>query len=334
MGADNSPDAFVRGAVRAIKETGVEIILFGKEAELCAGVEKLGYRRDFAGLHIENADDVVDPHDDPSNIVRTRPESSMVRGLRFLAEGNGDAFVSAGNTGALLTAATLIAKRIRGIRRAAFCPVVPTASGRAIIVDAGANSVCTPEYLLQFACMGSVYAQKMLNIDKPRVALLNIGTEECKGDDLRKETHKMLSAAGEHGVISFTGNIEARDVPLGGADVVVCDGFSGNVLLKSIEGTALFMSGMLKSIFMKNVFSKAGALLCRSGISGLKKKMDYRETGGSVLLGISKPVIKAHGSSDEVAVYNAIRQASYTAERGVCDIIRENIGLISSSGGI
>ena len=250
----------------------------------------------------------------------------MVVGLRMLAEGGGDAFVSAGSTGALLTAATLVVKRIRGIRRAAMGPVIPTKAGTgAVLIDCGANAECTPEFLLQFAFMGSYYAQKALKIAQPRVALLNIGAEDSKGGALQKETFALLKKAGDAGYLNFIGNVEARDVPLGGADVVVADGFSGNVLLKGIEGTALFMSSMVKDIFKKNLLTKLAALLCMSGIKRMKTKLDYRETGGTLLLGISKPVVKAHGSSDERAIYSAIRQAVQAVEAGFTEDIRQNV---------
>lgn len=332
MGGDNAPDAYLLGAFRAAKELNTDILLVGKGGQLLMKMKELGYDTLPDRVEISNAEETVEMHDEPSNIVRTKRNSSMVQGLRMLAEGAGDAFVSAGNTGALLSAATLVAKRIRGIRRGAFCPAIPTKTGQAVIIDAGANTECTPEFLLQFGCMGSIYAEKMLGIARPRVGLLNNGAESTKGDTLRKETYALLTAAAEKGLIFFTGNVEARDVPLGAVDVVVCDGFTGNVLLKTVEGTALFMGSMVKEIFYRNLLTKIGGLFCKKGTDAMKKKMDYRETGGSVLLGISKPVIKAHGSSDELAVFGAIRQAMLAVESGVCDTIRENIGVITAAG--
>ena len=278
------------------------------------------------GVEIANADDVVDMHDDPATVVKKKKDSSMVVGLNMLKEGGGDAFVSAGSTGALLSAATLTVRRVKGIRRAAMAPQIPTKTGReAVLIDCGATADCTPEFLLQFAFMGSYYAEKVLGIENPRVALLNIGAEDSKGGELQKAVYPLLKQAGEAGAINFTGNIEARDVPLGGADVVVADGFSGNILLKGIEGTALFMASMMKDMFKKNVLTKLAALLCMDGVKAFKKKMDYRETGGTALIGLSKPVIKAHGSSDALAIRNAIRQAIGAVEADVAATLAANM---------
>ena len=249
----------------------------------------------------------------------------MVVGLQMLRDGQGDAFVSAGSTGALLSAATLIVKRVKGIRRAAMGPVVPTKNGGAILIDCGATADCTPEFLLQFAFMGSFYAKKVLKLENPRVALLNIGAEDTKGGELQKKVYPLLMQAGAEGYINFIGNIEARDVPLGGADVIVSDGFSGNILLKGIEGTALFMSDMMKDLFKKNLLTKLAAGLCMSGIKAFKKKLDYRETGGTALIGLNKPVIKAHGSSDALAIRNAIRQARDAVNADIAGQIEVNI---------
>jgi len=252
----------------------------------------------------------VDMHDDPAAVLHKRKNSSMVVGLKMLAEGAGDAFVSAGSTGALLTAATLVVKRVKGIRRAAMAPAFPNkAGGKTIICDCGANAECTPEFLLQFAIVGSLHAKKSLKLDNPRVGLLNIGTEDSKGTALQLAVYPMLQQAHEQGLINFIGNVEARQVPLGEVDVVVCDGFSGNVLLKSIEGTAMFMGSAVKKVFKRNILSKIGYLLCQSGVKDMMKLLDYREIGGTQFLGIKKPVIKAHGSSDARAFYSAVRQA-------------------------
>ena len=234
----------------------------------------------------------------------------MIIGLRLLAEGQGDAFISAGSTGALLSGATLIVKRVKGIRRAAMGPAMPNkAGGQTLIVDCGANAECTPEFLLQFGLVGSAYAQSKLGVANPKVGLLNIGTEDSKGTDLQRQAYGLLKDASDKGLLNFVGNVEARDVPLGAVDVVVCDGFSGNVLLKSIEGTAMFMGSLMKKMFKKNALSKLGYLLCASGVKDMMKLMDYHEIGGTQLLGIKKPVIKAHGSSDALAFRNAVKQA-------------------------
>ena len=269
-------------------------------------------------MEIANADDVVDMHDDPASIIHKRKNSSMVIGLKMLSDGQGDAFVSAGSTGALLTGATLMVKRVKGLRRAAMGPAMPNkAGGKTVIVDCGANAECTPEFLLQFGLVGSLYARKNLGIENPRVGLLNIGTEDSKGTDLQKGAYALLIEAKDAGLVNFVGNVEARDVPLGAVDVVVCDGFSGNVLLKSIEGTAMFMGSLVKRMFKKNVFTMLGALLCKSGLKNMMSMLDYREIGGTPFLGIRKPVIKAHGSSDALAFRNAIAQAVNAAKNDI-----------------
>ena len=310
MGGDHAPKAPVLGALAANKDFGAEITLVGRGEEILTVLKEQGIENLPAGMEIANADEVVDMHDDPANVIRKKKNSSMVIGLRMLAEGQGDAFVSAGSTGALLSGATLIVKRVKGIRRAAMAPSMPTKTGgKVVICDCGANAECTAEFLLQFGIVGAMYAKKTLNIDNPRVGLLNIGTEDSKGTPLQKEAYAMLTEAAEQGLINFVGNVEARGVPLGEVDVVVCDGFSGNVLLKSIEGTAMFMGSRLKAMFKKNVLSKVGYLCVKSGLGELLKLLDYREIGGTQFLGIKKPVIKAHGSSDELAFRNAVRQA-------------------------
>lgn len=327
MGGDHAPQAAVLGACDAAEKLGLDVILVGREPELRAC---LADRALPDGSQIVHAEDVVDMHDDPATVIKKRKDSSMIVGLRMLAEGKADAFVSAGSTGALLSAATLIVKRIRGIRRAAMCPVIPTKTGSCVLIDCGANAECTPEFLLQFAFMGSFAAKKTLGVEKPRVALLNIGTEDTKGGELQTKTYALLRQAAEEGSLHFIGNIEARDVPLGGADVVVADGFSGNVLLKSIEGTALFMASMVKGIFKRNIFTMLCALVCGKGIGELKRKMDYRETGGTPLLGITKPVIKAHGSSDRLAIFHAIRQAAEAVQADVAADITAQLGQMTA----
>lgn len=331
MGGDNAPQEIVVGALRAAKEFNVQLVLVGRGEEILAAMRAGGWDTLPDGVEIANAEDVVDMHADPAEVLKKHKGSSMVQGLKMLSDGQGDAFISAGNTGALLTAATLVVKRIRGVRRAALAPVMPIGSG-AILVDAGANTECTPELLLQFGCMGAFYAKKAMGLPEPRVALLNNGTEETKGDALHKDAYHLLKKADADGLLRFIGNIEAREVPNGGADVIVADGFSGNVLLKSIEGTAIYMSEQLRKIFKRNPLTLLGALLCKRGIDEMKASMDYREVGGSVLIGISKPVIKAHGSSDARAVRGAIRQAITAVESGFCEDIRANVAAMTVSG--
>ena len=315
MGGDHAPEAPVLGAIEAAKAYGMEITLVGRGEAILEVMKKHSIETLPEGMEIANADDVVDMHDDPAAVVHKRKNSSMIVGLRMLADGLGDAFVSAGSTGALLTGATLIVKRVRGIRRAAMAPAMPNKlGGKTVIVDCGANAECTPEFLMQFALVGSAYAKKSFGIANPKVGLLNIGTEDSKGTALQKETYAMLQDAHKEGLINFVGNVEARGVPMGEVDVVVCDGFNGNVLIKTIEGTAMFMGSLMKKMFKKNIFSKIGYLLCQSGVKDMLKLMDYREIGGTQFLGIKKPVIKAHGSSDALAFRNAVKQAADAAQ--------------------
>ena len=315
MGGDNAPQAPVIGALQAAKDYGAQIILVGKGEEILSVMRSQGYNDLPEGIEIALADEVVDMHDDPANVIRKKKNSSMVIGLKMLSDGLGDAFVSAGSTGALLTGATLLVKRVKGIRRAAMGPTMPNkAGGKTVILDCGANAECTPEFLLQFGLVGSIYAQKCLGVENPRIGLLNIGTEDTKGTPLQKEAYALLKAAGDKGIINFVGNTEARDVPLGAVDVIVCDGFAGNVLLKSIEGTAMFMGSLISKMFKKSILSKLAAALVMKDIKAFKKMLDYREIGGTPFLGIRKPDIKAHGSSDALAFRNAVRQAMETPD--------------------
>ena len=331
MGGDNAPEAPVLGAIEAAKSFGSQITLVGRGEEILAVMKKNGIETLPDGMEIANADDVVDMHDDPANVVRKRKNSSMIVGLKMLSEGQGDAFVSAGSTGALLSGATLVVKRVKGIRRAAMGPAMPNkAGGKTVICDCGANAECTPEFLLQFGLVGTLFAKKNLGVSNPRVGLLNIGTEDSKGTPLQKEAYALLTNAHNQGLINFIGNVEGREVLLGGVDVVVCDGFSGNVLLKTIEGTAMFMGSLLKRMFKKNIFSKIGYLLCKSGVADLMKMMDYREIGGTQFLGIKKPVIKAHGSSDVLAFRNAIRQAEEAAKADFSAELEESLKALAA----
>ena len=315
MGGDNAPQAPVSGALQAAKDFGAQIILVGRGEEILNVMRAEGYDDLPDGIEIAHADEVVDMHDDPANVIRKKKNSSMVIGLKMLSDGLGDAFVSAGSTGALLSGATLLVKRVKGIRRAAMGPTMPNkAGGKTVILDCGANAECTSEFLLQFGLVGSIYAKKCLGIENPKVGLLNIGTEDSKGTPLQKEAYALLKDADEKGILNFVGNTEARDVPMGAVDVIVCDGFAGNVLLKSIEGTAMFMGSLISKMFKKNILSKLSAALVMKDIKAFKKLLDYREIGGTPFLGIRKPVIKAHGSSDALAFRNAIHQAMNTPD--------------------
>ena len=331
MGGDNAPLAPVMGAMQAAKDFGAQITLVGRGEEILEAMRKQGINDLPAGIEIANADEVVEMHDDPANVIRKKKNSSMVIGLRMLSEGQGDAFVSAGSTGALLSGATLIVKRVKGIRRASMGPVMPNkAGGKTVMVDCGANAECTPEFLLQFGLVGSLYAKKYLGVANPKVGLLNIGSEDTKGTPLQKEAYALLTDAKDKGLINFVGNVEARDVPLGAVDVIVCDGFSGNVLLKSIEGTAMFMGSLMKNkIFKRNFFSKIGYLFCKPGVDEVMKMLDYREIGGTQFLGIKKPVIKAHGSSDALAFRNAIQQAIDAANSDISDELEQMLRMLN-----
>ena len=333
MGGDHAPEAPVLGAIDAAKTFGTQITLVGRGEEILGVMRKHGIENLPEGMEIANADDVVDMHDDPGSVIHKRKNSSMVIGLKMLADGQGDAFVSAGSTGALLTGATLIVKRVKGIRRAAMGPAFPNkAGGKTVICDCGANAECTPEFLLQFGLVGSLFAQKNLRVKSPKVGLLNIGTEDSKGTPLQKEAYAKLQKAHEQGLLNFVGNVEARDVPLGAVDVVVCDGFSGNVLLKSIEGTAMYMGSLMKhKIFKRNALSKVGYLLCKKGVDEVIGLLDYRTIGGTQFLGIKKPVIKAHGSSDALAFRNALRQAEEATKADFCAELEQALAMIKET---
>ena len=329
MGGDFAPEAPVLGAIDAAKEYGAEIILVGRGDEILDVMKKNGFDTLPDRIEIAHADDVVDMHDDPGKVIHKRKNSSMVVGLRMLAEEKGDAFVSAGSTGALLSGATLIVKRVKGIRRAAMAPAMPTKAGHKVVIcDCGANAECTPEFLLQFGIVASAYAKHTLGIENPRVGLLNIGTEDSKGTQLQLAVYPMLQEASEKGLLNFVGNVEARAVPLGEVDVVVCDGFSGNVMIKTIEGTAMFMGSMIKRMFKKNIGSKLGYLLCKSGMKDLLKLLDSREIGGTQFVGIKKPVIKCHGNSDRLAFRNGIRQAMIAAESNFTQQLEQDLAAL------
>ena len=279
-------------------------------------------------MEIVPTSQTVDMCDDPATVFRRKKDTSMGVGLTMLREGKADALVSAGSTGALLTGATLITKRIHGIRRAAMAPVIPTTTGQAVLIDCGANAECTPEYLVQFAYLGSFYAQQVLGLARPRVGLLNIGAEDSKGTDLQKQTLARLKEADAAGHLHFIGNIEAKEAIKGGCDVIVTDGFSGNILLKTMEGVGSFAGSALKSMFKKNLLTKLAALAVMPGLNAFKDKLDPNKVGGTAFIGISKAVIKAHGASNAEAVENAVGQAATFARSGLIEKIEENVNLM------
>jgi len=321
MGGDNAPDEIVQGAVNAVKSSDLEITLVGKGEDILRVFERAGLKDLPAGVEIVNASEVIENDEDPTVAIRTKKDSSMAVGLTLLRDGRGDAFVSAGSTGALLSGATLIVKRVRGIRRAALAPLIPGASARFILIDCGANAECTPEYLLQFAYMGSFYAEDVMKIGSPRIGLLSNGSESTKGTALQHESYEVLKGSG----LNFIGNVEAKDAMKGACDVLVSDGFTGNVFLKAIEGTAWLILSELKNVYKSNLLTKISALLVKKQLMGLKDKMNPDNIGGTVLLGISKPVIKAHGSSSAKAIENAVLQAARDAQLNIAARFQENI---------
>lgn len=323
MSGDNAPEAIVSGCVMAAREFGQEYILVGKEDVIRKLLEK--EKATDLPISVYAASDVIDMHDDPATAVRKKKDASMSVALRLLRDGEGDAMISAGNTGALLSGATLVVKRIKGIRRAALPPMLPCKGGHVLLVDAGANTECTPEYLLQFAYMGSFYMEKVMGVKNPRVGLINNGTEDTKGDPLRKETYQLLKQAHEAGRINFVGNVEGSDVPKGACDIAVTDGFTGNVLLKAVEGVASFLVGEIKNLFLTNTRTKLAYLLVKPAMGGLKKMLSTSEVGGAPFLGISKPVFKAHGSSDARAIRSAVRQAMNFVDADIVGEIERNI---------
>ena len=322
MGGDNAPVEIVKGTLAAAtKRPDVEMVLVGREEAVRADIGQ----QTPANVTVVNATEVIEICDDPATAFKKKKDSSITVGLNMLKTGEGDAFVSAGSTGALLSAATLVVKRIKGIRRAAMCPVIPTAAGQAVLIDCGANAECTVEYLVQFAYLGSFYASHVLGIKNPRVGLLNIGAEPSKGDSLRLETWPVLQAAGERGEINFIGNIEAKEAIKGGCDVIVADGFSGNVMLKTIEGVGSFLGRELKGLFLKSFKTKVAALLVKDGLAAFKDRLNPDTIGGTPFLGLTKPVIKAHGSSGALAIQNAVNQAVAAAQGNISADIEANI---------
>ncbi|MGM9662893.1 MAG: phosphate acyltransferase PlsX [Oscillospiraceae bacterium] len=328
MGGDHAPQEIVKGALQARRAYGYDIVLVGRQEEVLQALHEAGEQDVPQGVEIRHASEVVEICDEPSTAFKTKKDSSLTVGLTMLRDGEGDGFVSAGSTGALLAGATLVVKRIRGVRRAALAPVIPTAEGRAVLCDCGANAECSVEYLTQFALLGSFYAKKALGLESPRVGLLNIGAEPSKGDALRRETYEKLLALGESGAIRFIGNVEPKEAMYGGADVIVADGFAGNVMLKSIEGVGGFMGRKLKGMFKKNALTMLAGLLVKKELTAFKEVLDPNKIGGTAILGIAKPVIKAHGSSNAEAICNAIRQAAETAEADVAGEMAKNIQLL------
>ncbi|MGE7601836.1 phosphate acyltransferase PlsX [Peribacillus sp. NPDC097675] len=318
MGGDNAPKAQVLGAMKAVEAfSDVEITLIGNETEISSYLTK------NERIKVIHTEEKILSTDEPVRAVRRKKNASMVLAARQVADGEADACISSGNTGALMAAGLFVVGRIEGIERPALSPTLPTIDGKGFVfLDVGANAEAKPEHLLQFAIMGSVYAQKVRGIEKPRVGLLNIGTEEKKGNELTKQAFTLLQESTD---INFIGNVEARDLLNGPADVVVTDGFTGNMVLKTLEGTALSVFSMLKTALMSNMKSKIAAALVKPELKTIKNQMDYSEYGGAGLFGLKAPVIKAHGSSDANAIYNAIRQTRDMVSHDVIPTIAKTI---------
>ena len=307
FGGDHVPLEPLRGAAAAVAELGVSVTVTGDEEKLraCAKENNISLK-DITFVH---APTVIPVDEEPTKILKDYADCSMAVALKLVADGKADAVVSAGSTGALLAGATFIVKRAKGVKRPAIGTLVPMSGGRFyLLVDAGANHDCRAEMLCQFAVMGTAYYEKIVGVKSPRVGIVNIGTEEHKGTELQRQTYALLKTAD---ALNFIGNVEARELPNGGCDVAVCDGFTGNVILKLSEGFAAFFSGVLKGVFMANIGTKIGALLVSKQLSAFKRSMDYKEYGGAPILGAARPVLKAHGSSDAKAFKNAIRQAKF-----------------------
>lgn len=318
MGGDNAPGEIIAGALESLAAfDDIHIHIYGDEQKMAP------FLKEHKRLKVVHCTEVIEADDEPVRSIRRKKDASMVRMAQAVKEGEAAACLSAGNTGALMSAGLFIVGRIDGIERPGLASTLPTVDGSGfVLLDLGANANAKPYNLGQYAVMGSIYAEKVRGISNPRVGLLNIGTEEGKGNDLTKEAFGVLSEA----PINFIGNIEARDLLFGVADVVVTDGFTGNMVLKTIEGTALGFFSMLKEVYTSSLKTKMSAALIKSDLSGLKKKMDYSEYGGAGLFGLNSPVIKAHGSSNANAIYNAIRQARIMVSGEVCGTIRETVG--------
>ncbi|MDN7241281.1 phosphate acyltransferase PlsX [Planococcus sp. N028] len=317
MGGDNAPKEIIEGVYKALSEfSDLEIQLYGHEEKMQP------YLRAQDRLSVIHCEEIIGAEDDPVRAVRRKKNASMVQMAQAVKEGRADACVSAGNTGALMAAGLFVVGRIEGVDRPALAPTLPTIDGKGfVMLDMGANAEARPEHLVQYAVMGSIYAEKVRGIENPTVGLLNIGTEEKKGNDLTKAAFPLLKQA----PINFIGNVESRDLLNGVADVVVTDGFTGNMVLKTIEGTAMNVFAMIKDVFMASTKTKIAALLVKNDLSGLKGMLDYSEYGGAGLFGLKAPVIKAHGSSNANALFNAIRQTRTMVEYDVTGTIHSTL---------
>ena len=326
MGGDNAPDATIKGAVKAIDQIKAKLILIGNEDIIKSKIKEF-YNKDISEisdrLEIRNATETIEMEDVPTQAIKRKKDSSMVVGFNMLKTGEGDVFISAGNSGALLTGATLLVERIKGVDRPALAGILPAYKSRLVLMDCGSNTNCKPINLLQFAQMSSIYLKTTLGVENPRVGLLNIGTEETKGNELTKESYKLLKEKSEELGINFIGNVEGRDAFSGSVDIVVTDGFTGNIFLKAVEGLGKFVKRSLTESLKKNILSKIAALPSLPAIKRFSKTVDYKEYGGALFLGVNKPVVKAHGSSDEKLFEFTIKQAEQFVENKAVDKLIE-----------
>lgn len=320
FGGDNSPQAIVKGGIDYLNaQTGFELVLTGDEAAVRAELSK--YTFDEARVSVVHAPGIIGCDEQPTMAIKRKKDSSLVTAIRLVADKEADCVVSAGSTGALLAGATLIIRRMARVKRPALAPILPTRTGCVMLIDSGANADCKPDYLLQFAVMGSAYMKSVLGVESPRVGLINNGAEAGKGSELTKAAYKLLSGA----PVNFAGNCEGRDIVSGDFDVAVCDGFTGNIVLKFMEGMAGTMMDMMKDEFKSSKSAMLGAALAKPALRRFKKKLDYTEYGGAPFLGVDGGVIKAHGSSNDRAVFSAMRQAYTLVDSGMLQIIRNSV---------
>ncbi len=324
MGGDNAPNAVVEGCILALKEMpDLYVTLTGREDAIAYELAK--HQFDSGRINIVNATEVIDMAEPPVDAIRHKRDSSLVKGLRLTGEGQGDVFITAGSTGAAIAGATLIVKRLPGVKRPALAPLLPTKTGSVLLIDAGANADCRPSYLAQFALMGSIYMRNVMGVKSPRVGLINNGAEAGKGNELTKAAYKLI----ERMPVLFAGNAEGRDLVSGEFDVLVCDGFTGNVVLKFMEGLAGVLLGMLKKELESSFITKFGAALSMPAYRNLKKTMDYTEYGGALMLGVNGGVVKAHGSSNSKAILSTLRQAAGFIKGDVVNVIKQEISKVA-----
>lgn len=334
MGGDNAPDAVIKGAVKAINEIKSQVILIGNKDIINDKVKEFYGKEKIEDISdrfsIYNTTEIITMEDKPTDAIKHKKDSSMVVGFNMLKEGKGDVFISAGNSGALLTGATLLVGRIKGIDRPAMAPMLPAYKSRLMLIDAGANTNCKPINLVQFAQMATIYLKNTFGIESPKIGLLNIGTEPTKGNELIKESYQILTEKSKELGINFVGNVEGREAFSGKIDAIVCDGFTGNVFLKTVEGFGKFIKRSLSENLKKSILSTIAAIPAMPGIKRFSKTVDYKEYGGALFLGVKKPVVKAHGSSDEKLFHYTIKQAEKFAENKAVDMMIEEFSKIET----